>query len=479
MEPTNRSLDLRSSKPVARNASSSTPQRVPPGPTLTTEYTPRERGGPAKPPTAQSSTSVPVSWPPTSSNTIAPSAAAAAAASPTPDVKSRAEDGHDPTTLPPVIAPPSHPAIDPTVTGILEGRPVFEVDMTALADKAWRRPGSDISDWFNYGFDEISWEAYCYRRRELGDLAAVLKTNVVNFSGMPEDQLTQLPPEIRTMVMTGAAAMMANGGAPMMQPGINPMMGPEMGTMNMGPQMMMAGMGGEMGMDAVGVGVGAPQQGQGGPMPDQLGAAVEGFGPQSGIGVGMGLPEYGIQDPGGMQQMQQQQQQQLQQQQQQQLQQQQMQPQQLQQQQMQQQQLQQQQHMFQNMEAPVAPSPPVGPSRGVAQGPFRGPRGMMIRGGRGGYMARGRGAHPTPPARPASPLPPNVPTGPRNQNKYKDRDNNAQAVDGLDYGGGVGVASFGGADRGSGTPGVDHDDRGGRKRRDRSPIDDRRDPKRR
>lgn len=45
-------------------------------------------------------------------------------------------------------------------------------------------------------------------------------------------------------------------------------------------------------------------------------------------------------------------------------------------------------------------------------------------------------APPTAPARPASPLPPNVPTGPRNQNKYKDRDGNAPAVDGLDYGGG-------------------------------------------
>lgn len=42
---------------------------------------------------------------------------------------------------------------------------------------------------------------------------------------------------------------------------------------------------------------------------------------------------------------------------------------------------------------------------------------------------------PPAPVRPASPLPPGVPTGPRNQNKYKDRDNNAPAVDGLDYGG--------------------------------------------
>jgi len=95
------------------------------------------------------------------------------------DIKPNVEDGIDLSNLPPVTAPPSHPAIDPTATGMLEGRPVFEVDMAALTDKAWRRPGSDISDWFNYGFDEISWEAYCYRRRELGDLAAVLKTNVV------------------------------------------------------------------------------------------------------------------------------------------------------------------------------------------------------------------------------------------------------------------------------------------------------------
>src|SRR5712692_3443675 len=70
------------------------------------------------------------------------------------------------------------------------------------------------------------------------------------------------------------------------------------------------------------------------------------------------------------------------------------------------------------------------------------------------------GGHPAPPARPASPLPPNVPTGPRNQNKYKDRDNNAQAVDGLDYGGGGGGV-FGGLDRGRMTP-VEFDDRTGR-----------------
>ena len=44
-----------------------------------------------------------------------------------------------------------------------------------------------------------------------------------------------------------------------------------------GSTAMMVGMGGEMGMDGVGVGLGAgaPQQGQGGLIPDQMGAVVE------------------------------------------------------------------------------------------------------------------------------------------------------------------------------------------------------------
>lgn len=82
--------------------------------------------------------------------------------------------------LPPAVAPPSAPKIDPTEPGVLsDGTSVFDIDMTNFAEKSWRRPGSDLSDWFNYGFDEISWEAYCIRRRELGEAAAMLKGAVM------------------------------------------------------------------------------------------------------------------------------------------------------------------------------------------------------------------------------------------------------------------------------------------------------------
>jgi pre-mRNA 3'-end-processing factor FIP1 len=129
-----------------------------PQPSLTTEYTPRDRGG---------LTGVP--------KTISASQQTLQEAA----VTQAFEEGPDPSTLPPATAPPSHPSVKPDVPGTLDGRSILDVDINAMAEKPWRRPGSDISDWFNYGFDELSWEAYCYRRRELGDLANTLKANVL------------------------------------------------------------------------------------------------------------------------------------------------------------------------------------------------------------------------------------------------------------------------------------------------------------
>lgn len=49
----------------------------------------------------------------------------------------------------------------------LDGKPLTQVDLEKLKDKPWRIPGSDISDYFNYGFDEISWTAYCCKQDKL------------------------------------------------------------------------------------------------------------------------------------------------------------------------------------------------------------------------------------------------------------------------------------------------------------------------
>ncbi|XP_053469775.1 pre-mRNA 3'-end-processing factor FIP1 isoform X1 [Ictalurus furcatus] len=48
------------------------------------------------------------------------------------------------------------------VDGII-GTPELEVD----EEKPWRKPGADLSDYFNYGFNEDTWKTYCDKQRRL------------------------------------------------------------------------------------------------------------------------------------------------------------------------------------------------------------------------------------------------------------------------------------------------------------------------
>ena len=166
--PTRREYLIRSQSYVRISTTSAAQQQ--PGPSLTTEYTPRERGSAVKLPATPGPMSTPSGGQAPGHGVSAPHQAQKSTAP---------SDAVDPSTLPVATAPPSHPQIDPDAVGMLDGRSILEFDLNALAEKDWRRPGADISDWFNYGFDEISWEAYCYRRREVNEVANLLKANVL------------------------------------------------------------------------------------------------------------------------------------------------------------------------------------------------------------------------------------------------------------------------------------------------------------
>lgn len=57
-------------------------------------------------------------------------------------------------------------------------RTVFDIDLDALEEKSWQRPGADITDFFNFGFTENSWKQYCQQLvclpASLGVYASVL-----------------------------------------------------------------------------------------------------------------------------------------------------------------------------------------------------------------------------------------------------------------------------------------------------------------
>ena len=52
---------------------------------------------------------------------------------------------------------------------------LFDLDIDSLPEKPWREQGADISDWFNFGFDEESWTTYCQTQGALRHKLKALK----------------------------------------------------------------------------------------------------------------------------------------------------------------------------------------------------------------------------------------------------------------------------------------------------------------
>ncbi|EJT52025.1 hypothetical protein A1Q1_06738 [Trichosporon asahii var. asahii CBS 2479] len=176
----------------AHTATSSAPPAASPAP-LTgtpskdalTDYTPAARPGVA---TSQ----------PAPAAAVPPSAAVT-------DVKSVPQAGNGPPPTTPLphsnlavqTAPANGPHINPTnPTGIIPstGTSVYDVDVAQFegSGQMWRRPGSDISDWFNYGFDEVTYPKFLKYRQDMEQGRAALMGNMNQMT--PEvAQLLHLP----------------------------------------------------------------------------------------------------------------------------------------------------------------------------------------------------------------------------------------------------------------------------------------------
>lgn len=109
----------------------------------------------------------------------------------------------------------------------------FDADL-AENTKPWRLPGTDQSDYFNYGFDEFSWATYCFKQKEMRDGIAQEANQKKMIEAMlggptampmgPQGGMPPIPPQ-------GPAAMTG-------MPGMPPEMSPDM--MNAMMQQMMA-----------------------------------------------------------------------------------------------------------------------------------------------------------------------------------------------------------------------------------------------
>jgi pre-mRNA 3'-end-processing factor FIP1 len=76
--------------------------------------------------------------------------------------------------------------VDLDAQGTINDVPTYDFDLQSIKDedKPWRKPGADITDYFNYGFTEESWIGYCAKQKRL---RSEIMTNkiLINPSGHP------------------------------------------------------------------------------------------------------------------------------------------------------------------------------------------------------------------------------------------------------------------------------------------------------
>ncbi|KAG9287643.1 hypothetical protein G9A89_023993 [Geosiphon pyriformis] len=91
------------------------------------------------------------------------------------------------------------PAVDINAVGQIDGISLYDVDLDSFEDKPWRKPGADITDYFNYGFNEHTWRAYCAKQKQTREEHHLRKRINVFESKQPEHSIPEVPQEIHSM----------------------------------------------------------------------------------------------------------------------------------------------------------------------------------------------------------------------------------------------------------------------------------------
>ncbi|XP_055352676.1 uncharacterized protein LOC129598677 [Paramacrobiotus metropolitanus] len=84
----------------------------------------------------------------------------------------------------------------------INGVPVTEFNIDTLEDKPWKKPGVDISDYFNYGFNEDSWRLYCDKQRRMRSEAQTAEA-AVSISTVGKNDNSKYIPGSNRMNMPG------------------------------------------------------------------------------------------------------------------------------------------------------------------------------------------------------------------------------------------------------------------------------------
>lgn len=106
-------------------------------------------------------------------------------------------------------------------------KPITEIEIDAdLAEhtKPWRRPGTDMTDYFNYGFDEFTWSMYTQKQKAMSGELKGIKDQDEQFKMLMSGGFPGMPGMPPMPGMPGASSNGQGGGAPQGMPGPEQMM---------------------------------------------------------------------------------------------------------------------------------------------------------------------------------------------------------------------------------------------------------------
>ncbi|GAA5913277.1 uncharacterized protein JCM6883_005305 [Sporobolomyces salmoneus] len=145
------------------------------------------------------------------------------------------------------IAPDPTPTFDVNaVHKDADGNDLFDVDLDAIEPKPWRRPGANLSDYFNYGMNEATWKNYVRKQREMRESESAERNPFISFaSGNIQEAWNELSQENKALLV---ATIMGFPPGALPSSGPNPAQMAQMAAqMGMGPGAGMMPGGGMMG----------------------------------------------------------------------------------------------------------------------------------------------------------------------------------------------------------------------------------------
>ncbi|KAJ2857276.1 cleavage polyadenylation factor subunit fip1 [Coemansia erecta] len=87
---------------------------------------------------------------------------------------------------------------------LLQGMDMYTIDIDMLEEKPWRLPGADITDYFNFGFNEETWKLYCMKQKEIRayyNIHKMLPPGMMMMPGVPAGGMPMANPAMYANMM--------------------------------------------------------------------------------------------------------------------------------------------------------------------------------------------------------------------------------------------------------------------------------------